>query len=408
MTERIIFHIDVNNAFLSWTAVLLLKNGYKQDIRKIPSIIGGDETKRHGIVLAKSPVAKKFGIKTAETLYEAKKKCKTLQIFPANYEWYYQKSNELYNYLKTFTPIIERYSIDECFLDMTGTNYLYHDYLALAHNIKDEIKAKFGYTVNIGIGNNKLCAKMASDFEKPDKVHTLFKDEIASKLWPLSVGDLFMCGKRTKEELNKMHIYTIKDLASTNEKLLEKKFKSQGHYLKEASLGIDNSKVEQKNSKNQSISISETLPFDLIDEDKIKNVLFRQTEEVARQLRKQNLFTTTIAVIYKNNQFISYSAQTKLDNATNNTKVIYETVLSILEKSYKQDPLRLLGVRLSGLCNSKETQLSLFTEDKKEDKEDDQLIQKTMDTINEKFGKAIVTKASLKVIGEAKTKNRYK
>ena len=114
MTERIIFHIDVNNAFLSWTAVLLLKNGYKQDIRKIPSIIGGDETKRHGIVLAKSPVAKKFGIKTAETLYEAKKKCKTLQIFPANYEWYYQKSNELYNYLKTFTPIIERYSIDEC------------------------------------------------------------------------------------------------------------------------------------------------------------------------------------------------------------------------------------------------------------------------------------------------------
>lgn len=408
MTERIIFHIDVNNAFLSWTAVLLLKNGYKQDIRKIPSIIGGDETKRHGIVLAKSPVAKKFGIKTAETLYEAKKKCKTLQIFPANYEWYYRKSNELYNYLKTFTPIIERYSIDECFLDMTGTNYLYHDYLALAHNIKDEIKEKFGYTVNVGIGNNKLCAKMASDFEKPDKVHTLFKEEIASKLWPLSVGDLFMCGKRTKEELNKMHIYTIKDLASTSEKILEKKFKSQGHYLKEASLGIDNSKVEQKNSKNQSISISETLPFDLVDEDKIKNVLFRQTEEVARQLRKQNLFTTTIAVIYKNNQFISYSAQTKLDNATNNTKVIYETVLSILEKSYKQDPLRLLGVRLSGLCNSKETQLSLFTEEKKEDKEDDQLIQKTMDTINEKFGKAIVTKASLKVIGEAKTKNQYK
>lgn len=408
MNERIVFHIDVNNAFLSWTAVLLLKNGYKQDIRKIPSIIGGDETKRHGIVLAKSPVAKKYGIVTAETLYQARKKCPTIQIFPANYEWYYQKSNELYNYLSNFTPIIERYSIDECFLDMTGTNYLYKNYIALAHKIKNDIKTKFGYTVNVGIGNNKLCAKMASDFEKPDKVHTLFKDEIASKLWPLPVGDLFMCGKRTKDQLNKMHIYTIKDLANTNEKILEKNFKSQGHYLKEAALGIDNSRVEKRNSKNASISISETLPYDFTDEEKIKNVLFRQTEEVARQLRKQKLFTNTIAIIFKNNLFISYSAQVKLDNATNNTKKIYETVISILEKSYKKDPLRLLGVRLSGLSTSKDTQISLFEDSEKDSKEDDQLIQQTMDLINEKFGKAILTPASLKIIGQAKTKNQYK
>ena len=181
MKERLIFHIDVNNAFLSWSAVLLLKQGYRQDIRKIPSIIGGDESKRHGIVLAKSPIAKRFGVVTAETLYSAKKKCPTLQIFSSNYEWYYEKSRELMKYLSQYTPVMEQFSVDECFLDMTGTSYLYKDYIKLAYFIKDDIKKKFGYTVNVGIGNNKLCAKMASDFEKPDKVHTLLKGEIKDK-----------------------------------------------------------------------------------------------------------------------------------------------------------------------------------------------------------------------------------
>lgn len=249
MKEKIIFHIDVNNAFLSWSAVYLLKNGYRCDIRKIPSVIGGDEKQRRGIVLAKSPIAKKYGIKTAETLYEAKRKCPAVQIFKPNHKWYSEKSSELFAYLSNYSPVLEKFSIDECFIDMTGTNYLYKDYEKLAYEIKEDIKKKFGYTVNIGIANNKLCAKMASDFEKPDKVHTLYKDEIKEKLWPLDVGDLFMCGKKSKEILNSMKIFTIKDLAYANEKLLEKKFKSQAKYLKEASWGIDLSKVEPKTVK---------------------------------------------------------------------------------------------------------------------------------------------------------------
>ena len=201
-------HVDVNNAFLSWTAIYLLKNGYSEDIRLIPSVIGGDEDSRHGIVLAKSPVAKKMGVKSAETLYNARKKCKNLEVFPPDFYWYQEQSDKFYNYLKQYTPDIERASIDECFLDLTNTSYLYDDYIELAHKIKDDIKKMFGFTVNVGIGNNKLCAKMASDFEKPDKVHTLLKDEIATKLWPLDVGDLFMCGKKTKLELNKLNIFT--------------------------------------------------------------------------------------------------------------------------------------------------------------------------------------------------------
>lgn len=403
MNKRIIFHIDVNNAFLSWTAVLLLKKGYREDIRKIPSIIGGDKKQRRGIVLAKSPIAKKYGIVTAETIYQAKKKCPALKNFPPNYEWYYQKSQELFKYLSQFSPLIEQYSIDECFLDMTGTNYLYKDHKELAYKIKDEIKTKFGYTVNIGIANNKLCAKMASDFEKPDRVHTLYEEEIQTKLWPLNVKDLFMVGKKSAQELNKLNIYTIEQLANTEFEYLQKHFKNQAKYLKEAAWGIDYTKVEPRNSKTTSISTTETLPYDYLDEDKLKEILFRQTEEVSRQLRYQGQYARTVAVIYKNSQFINYSAQAKLTNPSNNTKEIYNLVIEIFEKSYKKDPIRLVGVRLSDFADNKETQLSLF-EDKFEDDESD--IQKTMDKINNKFGKGLIAPASLKIIGKTGSKNK--
>lgn len=406
MKERIIFHIDVNNAFLSWSAVLLLKQGYKQDIRKIPAIIGGDETKRRGIVLAKSPIAKRFGVVTAETLYSAKKKCPTLQIFSPNYKWYYEKSRELMKYLSQYTPVMEQFSVDECFLDMTGTSYLYKDYIKLAYSIKEEIKNKFGYTVNIGIANNKLCAKMASDFEKPDKVHTLFKDEIKEKLWPLPVKDLFMVGKKTALELQKLNIKKVKDLAESPDTLLYKHFKNQSTYLKEAANGIDTSKVEAHSSKNESISISETLPYDYDDDEKLKEVLFRQTEEVARELRYKKQYTKTVAVIFKNNRFISYSAQMGLFNATDKTEEIYKTAKEIFEKNWKEDPIRLIGLRLANLTEKREKQLSLF--DENNEKEEDDKIQKTLDEINRKYGGTKIAPASLKLLGEDNDNNKYK
>jgi len=406
MKERIIFHIDVNNAFLSWTAVYLLNNGYEKDIRTIPSIIGGDETTRHGIVLAKSPIAKKYGIVTAETIYSAKKKCPKLEVYPPNYKWYYEKSNELMKYLSQYSPIQEQLSIDECFLDMTGMNYIYDDLIELAYKIKKEIKEKFGYTVNIGIANNKLCAKMASDFEKPDKVHTLWKDEIVTKLWPLKVNHLFMCGKSTTEELNKMKIYTIGDLARTDSKILEKHFKSQGKYLHEAARGIDISKVEERTSKNQSISITETLPYNFTNREKLKEVLFRQVEEVTRELRSKNLFAKTIGVIFKNSSFISYSAQITLETPTKSTKEILKTAYKVLDENYKEDEIRLLGVRLSNLIDKKQEQVSLFENEKEEDKEEN--IQNTLDIINNKFGRSVIKPASLQLIGESQTKKQLK
>ena len=392
--QRIIFHIDVNNAFLSWTAVYLLKHGYKQDIRKIPSVIGGDEKSRHGIVLAKSPIAKKYGIVTAETLYSAKNKCKFLQIFPPNYNLYKNESKKLYDYLSSYTPTIEQYSIDECFLDLTGTTLLYgNDYVKLAHKIKDEIKEKFGFTVNVGIGENKLCAKMASDFEKPDKVHTLYMNEIETKLWPLKVEDLFMLGKSSAKKLNELGIYTIKDLKDTDINILRKYFKSGADYFKEASLGIDYSKVEPRNSKNKCISISRTLPYDVSKKEELLKILFSETEEVSYTLRSQKLYAKTIAVTYRNNLFKNYSHQITINNATNVTEEIYKQVKNIFEKSWKEDPIRNIGVRLADLKSVSEKQLTLFSED---DIKVDDKVEKVMDSIIKKYGKGSVIRASKK------------
>lgn len=391
--ERIIFHVDVNNAFLSWTAIYLLKNGYKEDIRTIPSVIGGDEKLRHGIVLAKSPIAKKYGIVTAETLYSARKKCHNLQVFPPNYAFYKEQSKKLYNYLSSYTPIIEQYSIDECFLDLTGTKLLYGNaYLGLANKIKNDIKQKFGFTVNVGIGSNKLCAKMASDFEKPDKVHTLYASEIKEKLWPLPVIDLFMVGKSTANTLKSLGIHTIGDLAKANSELLRKHFKNQADYLKRASLGIDDSIVESRKDQNKCLSVSRTLPYDHTNKEELIKVLKEEVEELSFTLRKKKLYTKSIAITYKNYLFKSYSHQLTLLNPICSTNEIEKQVIFLLNQSFREEPIRNIGIRFSDLTTSYEEQLSLFEPTTK--KEDD--IEKIMDELINKFGKNIIMRASKK------------
>ena len=391
--ERLIFHIDVNNAFLSWTAVDLLKKGYPIDIREIPSVIGGDEESRRGIVTAKSPVAKKMGIVTAESLYSARKKCPNLKVFPGDYYLYHHNSNELYKFFCNFTDKIERYSVDECFLDMTGTELLYPDPIKLAHEIKDEIKNKFGYTVNVGIGNNKLCAKMASDFEKPDKVHTLFSYEIEKKMWPLPVGDLFMIGKSSAKSLIELGINTIGDLAKYDLNLLRKKFKSQADMMHEYANGIDFSEVISHYGKSKSISTTETLPKDIDNIVDLRKILLPQAEKVGRQARREKLYAKTIAVIFKTKDFKSYSHQMKLVNPTNVTKEIYNYAIQVLEKGWKKEPIRLIGIRLADLTTDNNKQISLF--DKKIDESNDK-IQEVLDNISDKYGDNIIMPASLK------------
>lgn len=393
MKDRIIFHIDVNNAFLSWTAVDLLSKGYPIDIRTIPSVIGGDEEKRRGIVTAKSPIAKKMGVVTAEPLFMARRKCPGLKVFPGDYSLYKEKSDQLYQYFCQFTDKIERYSVDECFLDMTGTSYLYSDYISLAYKIKDEIYQKFGYTVNVGIGNNKLCAKMASDFEKPNKVHTLFQNEIESKMWPLSVTELFMVGKSSSKQLLEMGIRTIGDLAKIDINFLKRRFKSQGEMMHNYANGVDYSEVLNESSKNKSISVTETLETDVDSVPILKKILLRQSDTVGKQARREKIYAKTVALIFKTGDFISYSHQMKLMNPTNVTEEIYKMALLILKNGWRGEPLRLIGIRLSDFTTENHKQISFFDQEK--DMHSNQ-IQEVLDHITDKYGDGVIIPASLK------------
>ncbi len=385
---RIIFHVDVNNAYLSWSAVYLLQQGYGIDIRTVPSVIGGDEEDRHGIVLAKSPIAKKYGVVSAETIYSAKKKCPNLLVYPPVFEFYIKESNCFYNYLRQYTPMIEQASIDECFMDLTDTKYLYDDILKLAYKIKNDIKEKYGFTVNVGIGNNKLCAKMASDFEKPDKVHTLFDYEIKDKMWPLPVGDLLFVGKRSALLLESLGIKTIGDLANKEPFQLERYFKNRSVDLINSAKGIDNSKVIVDYGLNKCISISRTLKEDTKDEKVIKKILLDMSNQVGLRARRHNQFANTIAITFKTSSFKAYSHQLKLVNPINNTMDIYHNVLELLKEINLQEEIRSIGIRLDNLKTKPNEQVSLFSE-----KKEDNSLQKLMDDINSKYKNTMILPA---------------
>lgn len=388
--EREILHVDVNNAFLSWTAVEKLKNGETIDIRTIPAIIGGDEAQRKGIVLAKSNIAKQFGIQTGEPIFFARKKCPNIQIFQGDFNVYRKYSNALYNLLLEYTDKIERYSIDECFLDLTGYIPKTRKLIDVAYEISKRAREELGFTVNIGVAPNKLLAKMASDFEKPNKVHTLYKEEIENKMWQLPVAELFMVGRRSLPKLQKMGIKTIGDLAKSEEKLLIKNFGKYGKMIWEYSNGIDNEEVNFIKEKPKNIGNSITLPYDYNDIEKIEEVLLALVEQVSYRLRNQEMFANVVNVQIKTNEFKVFSHQRKLDFATDSTKIIGKEAKKLLTEIYNNTPIRLIGVSVSGLVEKEERQISLFenVENEKQKK-----IDSVLDNIKEKYGYEAITRA---------------
>ncbi len=388
--EREILHVDVNNAFLSWTAVEKLKNGETLDIRTIPAIIGGDEAQRKGIVLAKSNIAKQFGIQTGEPIFFARKKCPNIQIFQSDFNVYRKYSNALYNLLLEYTDKIERYSIDECFLDLTGYIPKPRKLIDIAYEISKRAREELGFTVNIGVAPNKLLAKMASDFEKPNKVHTLYQEEIETKMWILPVSELFMVGRRSLPKLQKMGIKTIGDLAKSDEKLLIKNFGKYGKMIWEYSNGIDNEEVNYIKEKPKNIGNSITLPYDYNNIEKIEEVLLALVEQVSYRLRNQEMFANVVNIQIKTNEFKVFSHQRKLDFATDSTKIIGKEAKKLLTEIYNNTPIRLIGVSVSGLVEKEERQISLFEniENEKQKK-----IDSVLDNIKEKYGYEAITRA---------------
>ncbi len=390
---KIIMHIDVNNAFLSWLAVLLLKEGYKTDIRNTYAVIGGDEKARRGIVLAKSTPAKKKGVVTAETIYSARKKCPGLKVYPPNYNWYKQMSDSMFNLISEYTPDIEKMSIDECFVDYTPVKHLYGDEIEFAYKIKKEIKEKLGFTVNVGVANNKICAKMASDLSKPDKVHTIFKEEVHEKMWPLPVNELFGIGKRTSEKLSNLGVKTIGDLANYNENELYKYFKNMAHDMIASANGIGSDFVNNEKEDPKGIGNETTLNHNIYHKEELYPYLLALSENVTLRLRKQEKYAYVIVVTLKDKYFKRTSHQKKLVNATNLTEEVFKVTKEILGEMDVNDGVRLIGVRLDYLVDTSVHQVSLFEDI--ENRDDNKALEKTVDELKEKYGFKVIDKASL-------------
>ena len=357
----IIFHIDVNSAYLSWTAVEELKNGGERDLRMIPAIIGGNQESRHGVVLAKSLPAKKYGIRTGEPVANAFRKCPNLVMEPPNHKMYSEYSHRLMEFLRTYTPDIEQVSVDECYMDFTGIAHRFYSPVEGALEIKNRIYEKFGFTVNIGISVNKLLAKMASDFEKPNRVHTLFPEEIQLKMWPLPVSELYMAGRSSVEQLKKLEIHTIGDLAQMNPEILELHLKSHGRMLWESANGRGDDSVVSVRVDAKGIGNSVTLPKDVVTREEAKEVLLHLAESVGARLREAGQKAGMLSVEIRYHTFENSSHQRQLFRATSNDSEIYHIAVELFDELWDKRPVRLLGIRSSKLQKEDEPeQLSIF------------------------------------------------
>lgn len=390
--NKVIFHIDVNSAYLSWQAVDMLQHGSTLDIREVPSVVGGDPKSRHGIVLAKSLPAKKYKIQTGESIFAAMQKCSDLLIVPPRYDIYVRCSNAMVKILLEYTPVIQRFSVDECFLDFTNMGHLYPDYLELAHKIRERIKSELGFTVNIGISNCKLLAKVASDFTKPDRVHTLFPNELKDKMWPLPVEDLFMVGRATLPKLNKLNIFTIGDLANYDLDIIKERLKSHGIMIWNYANGIENSEVRKSSHiEMKGIGNSTTISFDVEDKDTAHKVLLSLCETVAMRLRNSENCCGLISVSIRTAEFVSYSSQRKLHYYTDCTHNIYNNVIELFDDLWEGEPIRQLGISISDLCTNEFYQVTLF---EGENKDKNKAIDKVVDNIRQRYGSTSIVRAS--------------
>lgn len=357
--DTVIFHIDVNSAFLSWESLLRISRG-ESDLRHIPAVIGGDEAARHGIVLAKSTLAKSCGIVTGEPLMRARQKCPDLVVAKPHYSHFVKCSNAFMDLLRKYAPVVEQYSIDEAFCDMTGTQKLYGDFITFAHRLKDEIYDTLGFSVNIGISTNKLLAKMASDFEKPNRVHTLFPEEIPTKLWPLSVDELFFVGRSTAAKLHRLGIHTIGELAHTDVHILTYHFKKHGEVIHDYANGRDVNILSNHHAASKGYGNSTTLSYDVTDRETARRIILSLCETVGARIRADKAYISVVSVNMTDCEFNHFSRQTTLSSSTNITEVIYDTACRLFDEGWNHAPLRLIGVSTAKAGSEKYEQYDLF------------------------------------------------
>ena len=392
MEERLIFHVDVNSAFLSWEAARRVK-AVLPDLREIPSCIGGDPKSRRGIVVAKSIPAKKYGVTTGEPVALALRKCPDLVCVPGDFALFDRCSRAFKKICASYAPVMESFSIDEVFLDMSGTHLIYPDPVAVAHEIKDKIRDELGFTVNVGIGTNKLLAKMASDFEKPDKVHTLFPSELPEKMWPLPVRDLLFLGKASEQKLLRAGIKTIGDMAKSDEAEIRQLLGDKnGRQLYRYANGIDDSPVRSEREEAKGYSAETTVEEDIVTYEQALSLLLAQCDVVAARMRRDGKKCSCVAVTYRTLDFKTRSHQKNFEDPTDVTEEIFAQVKKLLYECWKCEPLRLIGVALTDLTSDEFRQMSLF--ENTEDREKQKKVDETIDDIRRRFGNGMIVRGS--------------
>ncbi len=395
MTERIIFHVDANSAFLSWTAAYKVRVlGETEDLREVPSVVAGDKESRHSIILAKSTPAKKYGIQTGEPLFQALEKCPDLRIVQPDYALYVEASRHFVEQLRQFSPAVEQYSIDEAWVDMTGTERLWGTPRLAAEKMRQQIWEELGFTVNIGISTNKLLAKMAGDFEKPNKVHTLFPEEMAAKMWPLPVRELFLVGAATERKLKRLGIYTIGDLAKTDVQLLKKRFGKGGETIWHFANGRNADMVTPEPAENKGYGNSVTTAQDVVTADGAHQVLLSLCETVAARMRKDGKCGSCVTVHLRTNEFRHFSHQSRLKGATNITGELYREACRVFDEAWDRvTPLRQLGVQMTMLTGEPYQQFDLFSGLTPQQYERRLRLDETVDALRDKYGEEIICRA---------------
>ena len=357
-------HVDANSAYLSWTAVDLLEHGYPLDVRTVPSAIAGDPGERRGIILTKSIPAKLCGIKTGESIRAALEKCPGLLVFPPDYDLYMASSDAMYEILSRYSGCIERYSVDESWLDFSGESVTPPGAERAAHEIRERIKKELGFTVNIGVSVNKLLAKMASELRKPDMVHTLFPDEIPEKMWPLPVDELFYVGRATKKKLRGIGIDTIGALAAANLDVVKATLHPvHGGLVWQYAHGIDDGPVANVSVLDQKgVGNSTTTPFDVTDPEEARLFLLAISERVAHRLRKLASYARVVHIsIRRGDEGLTFAGrQHRLDRYIGTTDEIYDEAVRLLGTLWEGEPLRHFGVHVTELMRADRLQTSIF------------------------------------------------
>lgn len=401
MMSREVLHCDLNNFYASCEVA---KN---PELKGKPVAVSGNPEKRHGIILAKSELAKRAGVKTGEAIWEAKQKCRDLILVPPHFELYSEYSKRVRDIYCTYTDRVESFGMDECWLDVTGSRRLFGTGEEIANKIREQVKREVGLTISVGVSWNKIFAKLGSDMKKPDAVTVISPSNFREKIWPLPATDLFMIGGRTGKKLSLLNIRTIGDLANADESLLNAHFGILGSAMKRNALGLDGAEVMLAHESHieKSLGNGTTMPADAHTEAELKPVVYALAESVATRMRKKNFLAFGVAIAIKNSELHTITRQRVLTTPTDTARDLAEVAMALFKENYNLStmlPVRMITVSVYDLVRATgPVQTSIF--DEKSERQS--RLEHSVDEIRQKYGYNIVKRGI--VLGSFHCDNLY-